>query len=410
MTVVRYHYDESDEQRLVPEPDKRSGRTAFERDRARVLHSSALRRLAAKTQVMLAGESDFPRTRLTHTLEVAQIARELGSALGCDPDVADLAGLAHDLGHPPFGHNGEDALAVAAAEIGGFEGNAQSFRVLVRLEAKVRRGNGESAGLNLTRASLDSVIKYPWLRQASTKKFNVYADDLEVFEWVRLDAPAGVRCFEAQVMDWSDDIAYSVHDVEDGVYGGHIDLRALASETERDAVCALAHQWYSPDAEPSELREALDRVLALDYWPHEFDGSWAALGQLKNLTSQLIGRFVQPTIAATRGRFGAAPAGRYRAELMIPAQERLEVNVLKALSNLMVFQRDDARQIYDRQQEIVTELVAALAQRPVELDEMFRFWWDAAETDADRQRVVIDQVASLTDRSVVRWHARLCTR
>ena len=155
-------YSAFDEERWAPEPPKSSSRTAFQRDRARLIHSSALRRLGAKTQILVAGTDDFARTRLTHTLEVAQIGRQIGTSLGCDPDVVDCACLAHDLGHPPFGHNGERALAEIAGNIGGFEGNAQTLRLLTRLEPKILFPDGRSAGVNLTRAALDAAVKYPW--------------------------------------------------------------------------------------------------------------------------------------------------------------------------------------------------------------------------------------------------------
>jgi len=242
---VGERYDEHARQRWVEEPPTRGGRSPFARDRARVLHSASFRRLAGKTQVMAAGESDFPRTRLTHSLEVAQIGRELGAALGCDPDVVETACLAHDVGHPPFGHNGEAALDEVARSCGGFEGNAQTLRVLTRLEAKTFGPEpagprpGRSVGLDLTRATLDGSAKYPWLR-GDGPKFGCYADDADVFAWVRDGAPARRPCLEAQVMDWADDIAYCVHDVEDGVHSGHVPLAALGSGPERARVATAS--------------------------------------------------------------------------------------------------------------------------------------------------------------------------
>ena len=399
-------YEPVDEERWVVEPPKRPGRTAFARDRARVLHCAAWRRLAAKTQVMIAGERDFPRTRMTHSLEVAQVGRELGASLGCDPDLVEVACLAHDLGHPPFGHNGEDALDDICADIGGFEGNAQTLRILTRLEAKAfgdpAGGDRElPVGLNLTRATLDAATKYPWTQRPGTRKFGVYADDLPVFTWMRTGAPEGQRSFEAQIMDWADDVAYSVHDVEDGIHAGLIDLTALGDPEVLGRLTALAADTYAPGTDPEQLGAALDRLRATPFWPRGYAGSLRDLAALKDMTSQLIGRFTAAAEAATRAAHPQHLLTRHRGTLEVPDEIRHEVAVLKGIALLLVMQRAGSRGSYARQRRLIGELVAALRQSaPGTLEQ--------AEDDAARLRVVVDQVASLTDHSVVSWHQRLC--
>ena len=405
-------YGEWERARRVREPAKRAqiaagavARSEFERDRARVLHSQALRRLAATTQVVAAGEEDFPRTRLTHSLEVAQIGRELGAALGCDPDLVDAAGLAHDLGHPPYGHNGETALDAVARPCGGFEGNAQTLRALTRLEAKILAPDGAPAGLNLTRAVLDATVKYPWPRREGERKFGMYADDRPAFDWVRAGAPDGRRCLEAQVMDWADDVAYSVHDVEDGVHAGHVKIDAL----DRAAVCELAADSYSP--EPSGdlaavLDDLLDRPVLRDL--ADYDGSRGTQVALKRATSELTGRFVSAAVAATRERAGDGPLRRYAADLVVPRRVAAECALLKAVAGRYVMNRRDVTTVQSRQRELLTELVVLLTDRaPAALDPALRPDWLAAPDDAARLRVVVDQVAGLTDLSAPAWHARL---
>ncbi|WP_439676727.1 deoxyguanosinetriphosphate triphosphohydrolase [Embleya sp. MST-111070] len=413
---VPRRYGPDDLARWVPEPNKRRGRTAFQRDRARVLHSAALRRLAGKTQVVTPGEStpagqDSPRTRLTHSLECAQIGRELGQALGCDPDLVETACLAHDLGHPPFGHNGERALDEAAKSCGGFEGNAQSLRLLARLEPKTFAPDGRSVGLNLTRAGLDAVLKYPWPRRQDKHAYGAYDDDRAVFDWVREGADPDRRCLEAQVMDWSDDVAYSVHDLEDAVQSHRLDLVRLRDAGERRELLDLTVRRYRPDCVADELGEALDRLLALDFWPAGYDGSRRAQARLKNATSGLIGRFCLAAEHATRELYGTAPALRYAADLIVPREIRLECAVLKAITARYVMAREGAEQLRERQRTVLTELVELLAAgAPERLDASLREDWIEADTDAARLRVVIDQVASLTDRAALTLHATLTTR
>jgi dGTPase len=397
-------YSDADCDRWRPEEAKATtaARTPFERDRARVLHSSALRRLAAKTQVVGVGEDDFPRTRLTHSLECAQIGRELAGRLGADRDLVDAACLAHDLGHPPFGHNGEAALNEAAADIGGFEGNAQSLRELTRLEIKI-----PGAGLNLTRATLDATTKYPWSRGDAppSGKFGVYEDDAEVFRWLRAGAPDGRRCLEAQIMDWADDVAYSVHDLEDGVHAGLIDLSALDDAGRRRELVERTRTAYGPvtGAELDELRRQT-------WWVEAAVTTSAAVAELKRMASELTARFCAAAVEATRQRYGDGPLTRYSADLVVPEDVRAECALLKGVTALFVMARPSAEAAQARQRDIVGELVDALRRRaPGSLDAELQGAWSAAADDHARLRVVIDQVARFTDLRAIHRHRLLST-
>jgi dGTPase len=413
-------YDADDRERLVTEPPKRVDapvRTPFERDRARVVHAAASRRLAAKTQVVGPQSDDFVRNRLTHSLEVAQVARDLSRALGSLPDIAETAALAHDLGHPPFGHNGERALAELSDGCGGFEGNAQTLRLLTRLEAKTFH-EGRSVGLNLTRATLDACTKYPWPRAragdpsgvhadgsvVATSKFGVYDDDRPVFEWMRKGAVGERQCLEAQIMDLADDVAYSVHDVEDGTVAGRIDLTTL----DRPAVWQTVRDWYLPDLADDRLDEVLVGLQEIGSWPSApYDGTRRSLAALKNLTSDLIGRFCGAVQQATFAA-GPGPFVRYRADLVVPETTALEIALLKGVAAHYVMRAEDRVAAMERQREVIVELVEALVRRaPDALDRPFADDWAAADDDTGRLRAVIDQVASLTDASALVWHERL---
>ena len=302
----------------------------------------------------------------------------------------DAACLAHDIGHSPFGHNGEFALNELAASCGGFEGNAQSLRLLTRLEPKV-----EGAGLNLTRATLDATLKYAWFRQSPGTKFGVYAEDAEVFAWVRSAAPDRRRCLEAQVMDWADDVAYSVHDMEDGFHAGLITFKNLQSQAERAEESATTATMYCDDDVPvEELTEILDALLALDVWP------------ARRRRPRHRGRAEEPDQRADRALLPGRPAShprrgrrtppppltrplltRYGADLIVPRQQRLECALLKGITAYYVMTRPGVLAAQARERELLTELAYAVERgAPATLDPLLRPTWDAAGTDVARRR------------------------
>lgn len=399
------NYSTSDLARYVDEPAKRPGRTEFARDRARIIHSSALRRLAAKTQVAQPWANDFPRTRLSHSLECAQVGRELGASLGADPDLVESACLAHDLGHPPFGHNGESALAEIARDCGGFEGNAQSFRILTRLEPKTLAVNGDSAGLNLTRACLDSAVKYPWSAKSNSQKFGVYADDQAIFDWVKAGGHENQTPIEAQIMDWADDVAYSVHDFEDSIHSGQISIQSLRSDLANFYLVAKSD--YLSDVTEIEIESAYARLAKLSCWPKDFNGSHNSLARLKDLTSQLIGRFAQSAERATRERFGSEPLFRYSANLIVPREERVEVALLKSFAAHYIFRAENSQERYLHERALIHRLAEGLLQSDGSLLErnFIKVWREADQSQ--RLRIVVDQIASLTDPAVPLLLARI---
>lgn len=412
-------YADEDAERYVDEPPKRPSRTPFERDRARIVHSSALRRLGAKTQVLGAGSGDFVRTRLTHTLEVAQVGRGLAKIFGSDEDVVDAACLAHDLGHPPFGHNGERALDEVSRDIGGFEGNAQTFRLLTRLEPKsVDPATGASVGLNLTRAVLDAVSKYPWPEPAApsradgtpTRKFGYYADDAPIFDWVRDGAAPRARSFEAQLMDFADDVAYSVHDVEDSVVHNDVALAVLRDEGQARAVAQHVGVWYGR-GEEEELLAALERLRAEPWWMDSYDGSHRALASLKDMTSQLIGRLCDTVVEDTRAAHGDGPLTRHGADLVISPEVQAEMLILKGIAVHFLMAPRERRAGYRQQRERLAALVLALEARGEDaMEPHFAALYREAPDDAARKRVAVDQVASLTDKSAHDWHHRFVAK
>jgi dGTPase len=410
-------YSDFDRERFLPEERSAGARRGeFARDRARVVHSSALRRLGAKTQVLSPSGGDFARTRLTHSLEVAQIGREMAIDLGLNADMVDMACLAHDLGHPPFGHNGEKALDAWASQCGGFEGNAQTLRLLTRIEPKVFIESGRSYGLNLTRASLDATCKYPWPRSAAvtdsgadhSTKFGVYEDDREVFDWLRSGAPEMRKSVEAQVMDFADDVAYSVHDFEDAIVSKFIDVRAFDDRANDDDLLEKISHWNGGKTAKDELAQALERLRGNQYWLTSFDHSPAGLGTLKNLTSALIGSLVSRSVASITDASPAASMARFGSTLAIPAEVEAEISVLKGIVSAFLMSHESRRPFYEWQRNLLTELAdALLASNGENLDSYSTQAWKLARGESEQHRVIVDQIACLTDQSALTMHHRL---
>lgn len=429
------------EDRRSPGPEKPEQRGEFERDRDRVLYTDALRRLAGVTQVVGATEGHLFHNRLTHTLKVAQIARRLAEKLlrdqkpaadawgGLSADVVEAAALIHDLGHPPFGHIAEEELDQLARDHGnsdGFEGNAQSFRIVARLVAHrdPERSDGY-VGLNLTRATLNAALKYPWTRDIQHpngkryRKFGAYRVDEDTLRFARALGPSSERqSLEAAIMDYADDVAYSVHDLEDFFRAGLVPVTMLIRS--EDAFSSFLERWWSaPRArvtreEVLDQRGMLQRMLEdLFLFEGQYDDTFSDRAMLRTASSSLIQQYVWAASIAHPGK---------QDPIELPGQIRLQLRFLQRLVWSYVIDNPRLATQQHGQRRIIqslfstylravkernTSLVPALFHREVAALGDPRPERDRGQNTPEETRLAIDIVASLSDGQAVMLHRRL---
>lgn len=406
-------------------PDATDGRTDAQKDRDRILYTSALRRLAKVTQVVATDVGHVFHNRLTHSLQVAQVglrvaqrlsssyAKLTGTTTGFDADVVEAACLAHDLGHPPFGHVAEEKLdELAGKEIDGFEGNAQSFRIVTRLSqhSPIHRG------LDLTRATLAAILKYPWLKDqnpAKRDKWGAYSSEKRDFEFATALCPCPKeRTIEASLMDWADDITYSVHDVEDFYRAGRLPLHLLADrryDKERKGFFEKAFARHADKKEiwsdQKSLEEAFNEVI-VGLFPLEgaYTGEWQERAALRDFTSQLIGRYVgATTIEIPNG----VP------HLHIDGDRELEVAMLKELTWIYVIEAPELATQQEGQRQVIQGLFliywdAAQGKRSQHLfPPFYRKALERSANDQEKKRVVVDLIAGMTEEQALAMYARL---
>ncbi|MGO9248893.1 MAG: deoxyguanosinetriphosphate triphosphohydrolase family protein [Solirubrobacteraceae bacterium] len=415
-----------DERRyLEPAPGTPGGqrsrtRTHGERDRDRVLYCSAFQRLAGITQVAPAGAGQAVHSRLTHSLKVAQVAHRLAQrivdhdpdlSVELDPDSVEAAALAHDLGHPPFGHIAEEELKQFAIDSGcdGFEGNAQSFRLVTRLSQRWPSSDGEDFGLNLTRRTLDGLLKYPWPRNRDdphkSAKWGAYDADGEAFKWVRKRRRKDQRSLAAEVMDWADDVTYAVHDMEDFFRAGLVPLdRLCTSVDERDR---FRESFRDEKGGQNKRLAKHDLAVLDDTAEHLFD----LIGVTEPYTGDRTQRQVlrERTSLLIRDYMHAFDVQRGKAK--IDPASGAEVAVLKELMWFYVIDRQELATVQAGQRQIISGLAKRFCEAAIEQSfELFppleRTALREASTDAAMARVVVDYVARLTEARALELHRR----
>lgn len=399
------------------------GRAEPRRDRDRLLYSPFLRRLSGITQIISPHGYHPTHNRLTHTLEVAQIAKSIAERLlldagsdrdsidhfgGLDPDVVEAAALAHDLGHPPFGHVAEreldDLIAGEGYGSDGYEGNAQTLRILVKLDVRF----DDAPGLDLTRATLSAAEKYPWFRKDSgerSRKWGAYSSESVEFEWTRShlsEGRQGIKTLEAEIMDWADDIAYAVHDLEDFYRAGLVPLdRLIADADERGRFFAGAGS-----VDPDRAESALLRLLQFAPVEDPFDGSHKSRARLKQLSSSLVDLYITST-------FVADPADG-SSSLSIHEDRRFEVDLLKKVTRHYVIDSDAVRSQRYGQRTVIRRLFTEVLNDTLAsaggAQLLPRFHRDLIERDGSQANVircVSDFISSLTEPQAIAFHNRI---
>lgn len=393
-------------------------RSEPERDHDRILYTSAFQRLAGITQIAAPESGLTIHNRLTHTLKVSQVAKRLAKRLGLAverQEVAAAAALAHDLGHPPFGHLAEEALNLQAQTWGGFEGNAQSFRIVTFLAL---RGD-DYRGLNLTRRTLNAVLKYPWRQDITDEKkkdkWGAYENEQQSFDFARTGCPADQRSLEASIMDWSDDVTYAVHDLEDFFRLGLIPLERLgaADDTERQRFIAgfyerpgeLLAKFRLAGFTEEDLVTATERLFVASSAPfgliEPYRGGRRDRTNLRDQTSYLIGRFI--CAAVKNGE-----------QLEIAAEQRAEVAVLKEVAWFYVITDPSLATIQHGQEKLVRELHSIYIKAASNLaseGKLFplaqRELLERIQEPREANRVATDFVAGLTEDMAYELYHRL---
>jgi dGTPase len=397
-------YTARDAERFHPEALRPNDeRSPFEIDRSRIIHCAAFRRLQGKTQIFGVAHDNFFRTRLTHSLEVAQIAKGIALAVGAGTELVEAISLAHDIGHPPFGHAGEQALHAAMQECGygPFESNAQNLRTLAYLETKKRT----YPGLNLTRATLDGLLKHK-VEAGAILAPVAYASERDLVAWVTHGVPERETALETQIVDWADQVAYSVHDLEDGVHAGLITSARLSDEYLEQLIIPPPSGDYTQAQMEGTYRWLTGQVRAME----EMGDARERAAARKDLTSSLIHRFV--TAAKVKPRKladGTAGQGRYALKLVIAPAERGRALVLKAIAQRLIIHDQRVATLERRSRVVVRRLFGELVRcDAVDLyPDEFRGLFLAASDDSQRARVACDYIASMTDRYAEMLYQRL---